>query len=121
MRTEQKGGSGRSRLEAYHCRSFSKKTILWPRACRARVRERKVVACPLPHAEVMERPKMTIFNFRSPDSRCHGAARFARDVLLLGDAQDSIHLSRTQGVGVIAKRARPHGIADLRALLSIQR
>src|SRR6185437_704592 len=60
--TLQNGGSGRSRLEAYQSKFRSKKTILWPRACRARVSERKVVAWPLPQAEVIERPKMTTFN-----------------------------------------------------------
>jgi hypothetical protein len=52
-----------SRFEAYHSRSFSKKTISWPRPRRARASERYVVACPLPQEEVIESPQMTIFKF----------------------------------------------------------
>src|SRR5438552_5984425 len=63
MCTTQKGGSGISRLEAYHSRSRSKKTMRWPRVCSARARARYVVACPLPHDDVIDNPRMVIFNF----------------------------------------------------------
>src|SRR5215213_5175488 len=42
--------------------SRSRKHTLCPRALRARTSARKVVACPLPHEEVMERPKITMSN-----------------------------------------------------------
>src|SRR5829696_6203045 len=40
--------------------SRSRKHTLCPRALRARTSARNVVACPLPHEEVMERPKITM-------------------------------------------------------------
>src|SRR5437868_12221836 len=51
-----------SRCSAYHGMSRSRKQTLCPRALRARTSARKVVACPLPHEEVIDRPKITMSN-----------------------------------------------------------
>src|SRR5947209_531505 len=57
----QPSGCGMSRLPAYHGRSRSKKTTSWPFAASSRTRPRQVVACPLPHDDVIESPRMTMF------------------------------------------------------------
>src|SRR5438046_2513802 len=56
----QKGGSGRSRLEASHGTSLSKKVTLCPFLFSSFIKPLNVVAWPLPHEEVMERPSITI-------------------------------------------------------------
>src|SRR5690606_30107019 len=43
--------------------SRSKKLMLWPRLRKALTRPLKVVACPLPQEDVIDKPKMTIFSF----------------------------------------------------------
>src|SRR5215208_5996780 len=54
------GGAGMSRFAAYHGRSRSRNVMSWPRAPSWRTSARYVVACPLPHDEVIESPRMTI-------------------------------------------------------------
>src|ERR1041384_7825487 len=51
-----------SRCSAYHGMSRSRKQTLCPRLLSARTRARYVVACPFPHEEVIDRPKITMSN-----------------------------------------------------------
>src|SRR5215472_17836610 len=57
----QNGGSGKSRLCSYHSALCSKKTTSCPRPCRDLQSARKVVACPLPQADEIDNPNITIF------------------------------------------------------------
>src|SRR5262245_18908049 len=54
------GGMGKSRAAAYHGTSRSRKSTVCPRATSSRMSPRYVVACPLPHEEVMESPMITM-------------------------------------------------------------
>src|SRR6185436_3959851 len=54
------GGFGRSRFEAYQGTSLSRKRLLCPRAASSRTKPRYVVACPLPHDEVIDSPSITM-------------------------------------------------------------
>src|ERR1051326_8838730 len=110
MCSRQKLGSGRSRLSRYHSRSRSKKSTRCPRACSARTSARYVVACPLPHDEVIARPKMTIF-----------MARLSGGGLGALAAQEGMDLARLAGIIAVAASAFTHGIANAPRLASIYR
>src|SRR5512133_3238358 len=72
-----------------------------PRACKACTSARYVVACPLPHDEVMARPKMTIF-----------MAWLSGGGLGPLAPQDGGDLPGAAGVIVVAERTLPHGLSD---------
>src|SRR3954449_5793512 len=90
----QPSGCGMSRLPAYHGRSRSRKTTSWPFAASSRTRPRQVVAWPLPHDEVIDSPRMTMFT-------AGGLSSFQN----LGD------LARTMRVRVLREDALQRGIA----------
>src|SRR5690349_4141887 len=113
--TLQNSGSGKSRLEAYHSRSCSKKSIEWPRLWSARARARNVVAWPFPHEDVIERPKMTIFTARAPWSRRNSRRSYDRCASTRGwkiapgsRAQNLVYFAGSQGVCMIPQSALPH-------------
>src|SRR5207248_3731621 len=53
-------GFGMSTAHSYHGALFSRNKTRCPRAASARTNPRYVVACPLPHEERIDRPRMTI-------------------------------------------------------------
>src|SRR5437763_8223181 len=59
----QKGGLGISRFDAYQGTSLSKKVTLCPFLSNSLTNPLKVVACPFPQDEVMDKPNITISNF----------------------------------------------------------
>src|SRR3954469_19821061 len=100
----QPSGSGMSRLPAYHGRSRSRKTTSWPFAASSRTSARQVVAWPLPHDEVIDSPRMTMFT-------AGGFSSF----------QDLGHLPRAMRVRVLCENAFQRGIADAARAIGVER
>src|SRR3954451_18445792 len=100
----QPSGSGMSRLPAYHGRSRSRKTTSCPFAASSRTRPRQVVAWPLPHDEVIDSPRMTMFT-------AGGLSSFPN----LGD------LPRAMRVRVLREDAFQRGAADAARAIGVER
>src|SRR4051794_5467038 len=93
-----------SRLPAYHGRSRSRKTTSWPFAASSRTRPRQVVAWPLPHDEVIDSPRMTMFT-------AGGLSSFQN----LGD------LPRAMRIRVLREDALQRGGSDASRAIRVQR
>src|SRR3954454_2285061 len=100
----QPSGCGMSRLSAYHGRSRSRKTTSWPFAASSRTSARQVVAWPLPHDDVIDRPRMTMFT----------AGR-------LSSFQNLGHLPRAMRVRVLRENALQGGVADAAGAIGVER
>src|SRR5437763_4771731 len=100
----QPSGSGMSRLPAYHGRSRSRKTTSWPFAASSRTRPRQVVAWPLPHEEVIDSPRMTMFT----------AGEFS-------SFQDGGHLPGAMRIRVLREHAPARGVADAPRAIGVER
>src|SRR5947209_15215312 len=100
----QPSGSGMSRLPAYHGRSRSRKTTSWPFAASSRTSARQVVAWPLPHDDVIESPRMTMFT-------AGGLSSF----------QNISHLPCAMRVRVLRENALQRGVADAARAIGVER
>src|SRR5436305_6530751 len=100
----QPSGSGMSRLPAYHGRSRSRKTTSWPFAASSRTSARQVVAWPLPHDDVIESPRMTMFT-------AGGLSSF----------QNRGHLPGSMRVRVLREHSLQRGVADATRAIGVER
>src|SRR3954447_10284044 len=92
-----------SRFSAYHGRSRSRKMTSWPFAAGSRTSARQVVAWPLPHDEVIDSPRMTMFT-------AGGLSSF----------QDLGHLPGAMCVRVLRENAFQRGIADAPRAIGVE-
>src|SRR5918993_2959500 len=97
------GGTGMSRFSAYHGWSRSRNSTSCPRAVISRTSARYVVACPLPHDDVIERPRMTSERRSDIRSDHQGGTQLA---------EQQRHLRGTVSIRVLGENPRACGLAD---------
>src|SRR5215208_4561572 len=101
--------------------SRSRKHTLCPRALRARTSARNVVACPLPHEEVMERPKITmskglVMYPKNSNLSHYGIPHFNNHFVV----KQSLQLQRAMLISVLSEDPPPRRFTNLLCSVTVQ-
>src|ERR1051325_7665554 len=105
-----------SRCSAYQGMSRSRKQTLCPRALSARTSARNVVACPLPHEEVMDKPKITMSSGLVISNYTDDSTPPFNFVF-----EETLQLLRTMFICVLSQHSLPCGFTHPSRLVLVQR